>query len=251
MWKVGLLLLSICALAKCADDNRFELGFETTDEIKKENLKCLKDADYKVVGVRIYNNGEHDETGLKNMETASENFTVQALVVPNISKAAAVQVTDIVKRGRRNKQALQKIFLKITDPLCWWQEQERNVAFINLFVKTAQSLKLKVGFYTNWYDYKVITGNSARFSPTEVWYWKTLGVGDDAKGETNFDDFYPFGPIKGHPTRLGSRAGPGRKSRPGPRAGRGRPGPARFNFSSARPGPARGPARAGPGRPEN
>lgn len=58
---------------------------------------------------------------------------------------------------------------------------------------------MKVGIYTNWYDWQQITGNSAAVSAADLWYWNVLGA--DTRGETqrDFGDFRSFSNFKSVP----------------------------------------------------
>uniref|UniRef100_A0A1I7SJE1 Ntox44 domain-containing protein n=1 Tax=Bursaphelenchus xylophilus TaxID=6326 RepID=A0A1I7SJE1_BURXY len=58
---------------------------------------------------------------------------------------------------------------------------------------------IKVGLFTNWYDYEDITDHSRQVQAAEIWYWHAISEGPNGETSKDFRDFRPFGPFKGWP----------------------------------------------------
>ncbi|CAD5232896.1 unnamed protein product [Bursaphelenchus xylophilus] len=172
-------------------------GVDFVDEIDSRHVTCFRNLNYNLVLVRIYNGGV-DEVGFRNLDTVYKTLTVQLVVVPELNgaKTATYQVNEILDAAKAKGWDIKGIWLQITSPLSWDKSTARNVYFIQEFVREANAKGVKINYYTNWYDYKVITGNSRLIATGSLWYWNVLGSGEGAQTPSNFNDFRAFGPFR-------------------------------------------------------
>ncbi|CAD5220091.1 unnamed protein product [Bursaphelenchus xylophilus] len=127
------------------------------------------------------------------------NLEYFVYVTPDTKSSADQQAEDLLNFGYKHCAEFLLLFLEITDPLRWKTNKQKNVDFINEFVDASESRAMRVGFYTSWYDYKVITNNSNQTTNDILFYWNTLGAGPNAETASNINDFRPFGPFKDLP----------------------------------------------------
>ncbi|CAD5232895.1 unnamed protein product [Bursaphelenchus xylophilus] len=196
----ALLFLIVLANATPTESNgnasRVTLirGVDFTAAVNTTHSACFKRWGYGMAFVRIYN-GQPDEVGFKNLLAVYDDLSVQLVIVPELDglKTPKTQVSEVLSVAKKKGWGIRGLWLQITSPLSWSKITAKNVQFIQEFAKEAAANKVAVSFYTNWYDYKVITGNSRALSAPTLWYWNVLGTGEAAQTPANLEDFRPFG----------------------------------------------------------
>ncbi|VDN55327.1 unnamed protein product [Dracunculus medinensis] len=134
---------------------------------------CIKSEKYSSVFIRAYipkNEGMVDSNYTQNIYNAHEaGLGTEIYAIPNVngSKNAYKQVDEIYMSIQQDRISLNRMWLKVTSPIHWPNNQQANTLFIEEFVRRAAvSIENK--------------------------YWNALGRGYESKTEANFNDFRPF-----------------------------------------------------------
>ncbi|CAD5230234.1 unnamed protein product [Bursaphelenchus xylophilus] len=177
------------------------LGIDSTHKLTDRIASCLKKGGVSAAFFQISDRVGNDLTGVENAKIANNaGLKIEFFVTPKIFGGyAAQQLYDVADFAQRHGINLTRVWLKATSPVNWENFQGNNVNFIKDFVLAASVRKIKVGLFTNWYDYKEITGNSPLFANHDLWYWHALGAGASAETSKDFSDFRTFGPFRGWP----------------------------------------------------
>uniref|UniRef100_A0A1I7YK10 GH26 domain-containing protein n=1 Tax=Steinernema glaseri TaxID=37863 RepID=A0A1I7YK10_9BILA len=200
-----LALLSTTALAanetKTSEDLQYYGygAFDTTYPATLMQLSCLRQQGYRYAFVGVYNpdgQGNVYPYAADNLLYAQRaGLGIYAFVTPAVNswKTAAAQFQETYfTLKREGNLTMFHVWLHVTDPISWPKNPQRNAGFIYDYIRAAAGLGVKVGIYTNWYDWQQITGNW-RLEGQDLWYWETFGVGEQASGSIGFNDFRPFG----------------------------------------------------------
>ncbi|KAK0428776.1 hypothetical protein QR680_010996 [Steinernema hermaphroditum] len=143
-------------------------GVDLVDNASLQNYQCLRSQQYSYAFVGIYNASQgavynYAINSISNAQKAGLNVHIVHAAAPATFKTGA-----------------------------WPNNPQANIAFINQFVAAAAQVNVNVAFYTNWYDWEQITGGWVT-TPRLLWYWDSLGYGQNAYGSNDFNDFRGFG----------------------------------------------------------
>uniref|UniRef100_A0A1I7VRY0 GH26 domain-containing protein n=1 Tax=Loa loa TaxID=7209 RepID=A0A1I7VRY0_LOALO len=161
--------------------------------------------------IRVYQsngNGAPDNDCIANIYNAiNEGMGVEIYVEPQPcgTKSGNDQFREVYNFLTTKNIAVKTIWIKITSPITWPNNQKNNIDFINGFIveawarfnlKFLQKNGVITGVYTNWYDWQQITDNGQityNQGQIPLWYWNVIGSGLDAATSPTFDDFRSFG----------------------------------------------------------
>ncbi|CAD5230238.1 unnamed protein product [Bursaphelenchus xylophilus] len=175
-------------------------GVDSTYPLTDSIASCLKRSGYFAGFFRVGNKATVDSTGVDNAYKANRaGLKFELFITPNPQGYADRQLYDAYDYAKKNNINLARIWLQITSPISWDRSQSNNVRFINDFVRAGRNRNVKVSFYTNWYDYEEITGNSRAIANAEIWYWHVLGAGSNGETARDYNDYRTFGPFTGWP----------------------------------------------------
>ncbi|VDK88475.1 unnamed protein product [Litomosoides sigmodontis] len=164
-------------------------------------FRCLLQQGFAVAFIRAYlpnGGGSPDINCIANIHNAiNEGLGVEIYVEPqpNSAKSGGGHFLEVYTFLTNKDIAVKAIWIKITTPIIWPNNQAANVNFINEFILYAWQYGVVVGIYTNWYDWKQITNGELGVDQRRIrfWYWNMLGSGWNAATSPTFDDFRPFG----------------------------------------------------------
>ncbi|KAK0428742.1 hypothetical protein QR680_010983 [Steinernema hermaphroditum] len=202
--KLLLLLLALVftnalgSEATTSEDQYVGYALDTTYPATVMQLHCLWQQGYRFAFVGVYNSDGQGNVypyaaeNLLNAQRAGLGIYAYISPATQSRKTATAQFQEtyytLLKEGQLT---LKHVWLQVTNPISWPNNPQRNIAFIHEFLRAAASFGVKVGIYTNWYDWEQITGNW-QLNGYELWYWNTNGVGEHASGVNSFNDFRPF-----------------------------------------------------------
>ncbi|CAD5230244.1 unnamed protein product [Bursaphelenchus xylophilus] len=175
-------------------------GVDSASLLSDTQAGCLARSRFTAGFFRLSNVGVADGIGVRNAYTANNaGLKFEMYVTPTLALSAATQVETAFVYAQKSNIRLNRVWLQVTNPLDWNKDRPSNVRFINDFVTAAIRFNAKVGFYTNWYDYEQITGNSRAISKADLWHWHVLGAGPAGQSSKDFSDFRTFGPFSDWP----------------------------------------------------
>ncbi|VDK42094.1 unnamed protein product [Anisakis simplex] len=178
----------------------YKYAVDIDTAITRHTFTCMRNAGYTTAFVRIYQphgNGIVDIHALSNLENAhNAGLGVEVFVVPQPqgTKSGSVQFDEAYNFMKNNDITVNTMWIQITSPINWPNNQQANIAFIQDFMIRAKQYRVNVGLYTNWYDWQQITANWSKCSLQQLllWYWNVYGQGPSAINASNFEDFRPF-----------------------------------------------------------
>jgi len=165
-------------------------------------FSCYRQSLFLTAFIRIYiptGSGQIDTESpntVRNAFTAGLGVEVYATPQPSGSKMGWQQCDEAYQCMYGNGITVRAIWLQVTSPINWPLNLQANQAFITSFVQRARQLNLRVGIYTNYYDWQQITGNWNGWTAQgsiDLWYWNVNGEGPAGQHATDFGDFVPFG----------------------------------------------------------
>ncbi|KAK0428775.1 hypothetical protein QR680_010996 [Steinernema hermaphroditum] len=150
-------------------------GVDLVDNASLQNYQCLRSQQYSYAFVGIYNASQgavynYAINSISNAQKAGLNVHIVHAAAPATFKTGAVQFQETYNYLRAYQ------LIPHTHP----------------FVAAAAQVNVNVAFYTNWYDWEQITGGWVT-TPRLLWYWDSLGYGQNAYGSNDFNDFRGFG----------------------------------------------------------
>ncbi|KAM3718513.1 Lysozyme-like protein [Dirofilaria immitis] len=177
-------------------------AIDIIDNTNQNTFRCLLENGISTAFIRVYQsngNGFPDPNSITNIyNAAKEGLGTEVYVEPQprSTKSGNEQFMEAYTFLKNNDIMIRSIWIKITLPVIWPNNQNYNVEFINQFVTYAWRYNLTVGIYTNWYDWQQITGGWSDWSiqgQIRLWYWNMIG--SDWNGATcaSFDDYRSFG----------------------------------------------------------
>ncbi|CAD5230932.1 unnamed protein product [Bursaphelenchus xylophilus] len=197
MFRIWIIFIFLKFWAAKSDD--FSLAFDTSEPVNGGNLRCLIEKGYKTAIFRIYGDDKGDKIGMKNALNAyyaNLPFEVYITHTFDVFRLGDQEFEKMYWFARDNNMNLDRVWLQVTDPINWEYHEEINVKYITDFVKASWYRKVKVGLFTSWYDYNLITVNTTKIQDVEdIWYWNQLGRGVQGESEKDFEDFRPIGPF--------------------------------------------------------
>uniref|UniRef100_A0A0N5BT78 Glycoside hydrolase n=1 Tax=Strongyloides papillosus TaxID=174720 RepID=A0A0N5BT78_STREA len=164
-------------------------------------FRCIKSNGYSAIFTQIYsaaNGGLVDATGSQNVLNAYQaglGTEVYINPAPKSTKQSYVQFDESYKQLRNANINVRTIWLKVTDPVLWYQNPSYNINFIQGMITRARNYGITLGIFTNWYDWYQITASTTTFQQYNLplWYWDVYGFGPSAEGSRDFSDFRSFG----------------------------------------------------------
>jgi len=166
-------------------------------------FSCYERGNFKTAFIRVYkpdNGGTVDPNGPTNVQNAnSAGMGVEVFMVPQPSgsKQGYVQLDEAYNYVTSHGVNLKSIWIKVTSPINWPSNQQNNANFIYSMLTRAQARGLKVGIYTNAYDWAQITngwtGWTSIAGGVNLWYWHVTASGSAGQTAQNFGDFSSFG----------------------------------------------------------
>uniref|UniRef100_A0A1I7RWV7 Lysozyme n=2 Tax=Bursaphelenchus xylophilus TaxID=6326 RepID=A0A1I7RWV7_BURXY len=202
MSKFLIALLAVAAnaapLQKDAKIAALLHGIDTTAPLSDQQLGCLFRSGFTAGFFRIGVRGGPDTVGVENVIKATNaKLSYEVFIAPNPSLKPDSQFSSAYNYARGRNLTPSRVWLQVTSPISWDRNQANNIRFIVDFIRAAQRSNIKVGLYTNWYDYEQITGNSRAISNTDIWYWHVNAPGPYGEQSPEHSDYRPFGPFTG------------------------------------------------------
>jgi len=166
------------------------------------NFQCLVSNGYLAAFIRVYmptGNGMVDNTGITNVQNAATaKIGTEVYVTPQAlgSKQGYTQFDETYAALQNRGVTLRTIWLQVTSPVNWSNNQQTNINFITSFVQRAMQMGVTPGIYTNTYDWQQITSSwsgLSSFGNVYLWYWHVLGQGVSGESTPDFSDFRAFG----------------------------------------------------------
>ncbi|KAL6733588.1 hypothetical protein Aduo_004222 [Ancylostoma duodenale] len=160
-------------------------------------FSCMKTSGYSTVFVRGYDptgNGRFDTNSVNNIRNANKaglGSEVYMTPQPHSNKNGATQFRELYEGLRNGKIQVRTVWLQVTSPVNWGPNSQANINFLNDIVSMAKYYGVKIGFYTNVYDWTQIT-KGANVDGGMLWYWNVNGAGPRGETPANFNDFRAF-----------------------------------------------------------
>ncbi|CAJ0608301.1 unnamed protein product [Cylicocyclus nassatus] len=161
-------------------------------------FECMKKSGYKAAIIRAYdpaNNGKFDGNAISNIRNANRaglGTEVFMTPLPRSSKKGGEQFRELYEGLKNGKIDVRMVWLQVTSPVNWGSNSNENIYFLNDIISMAKHYGVRIGFYTNVYDWNQIT-KGAVVEGAMLWYWNVNGGGPSGETPANFDDFRPFG----------------------------------------------------------
>ncbi|CAJ0598860.1 unnamed protein product [Cylicocyclus nassatus] len=161
-------------------------------------FECMKKSGYKAAIIRAYdpsNNGKFDVNAVNNIRNANQaglGTEVFMTPLPRSSKKGGKQFKELYEGLKNGKIDVRTVWLQVTSPINWGSNSNENIYFLNDIIAMAKYYGVRIGFYTNVYDWNQIT-KGATVEGAMLWYWNVNGGGPSGETPANFDDFRPFG----------------------------------------------------------
>uniref|UniRef100_A0A0N5BT79 Glycoside hydrolase n=1 Tax=Strongyloides papillosus TaxID=174720 RepID=A0A0N5BT79_STREA len=172
--------------------------------VSPSQFSCMKLSGYSAIFTQIYsatNGGSVDVYGPQNVINAYQvGLATEGYInpAPQSSKQSYTQFDEAYYQLTNASINVFAIWLKVTDPVLWYQNSSYNINFIQGMITRARNYGITLGIYTNWYDWEQITGSTTTFQQYNLplWYWEVYGYGLGAESPPNFIDFRAFGSWK-------------------------------------------------------
>ncbi|KAJ1371043.1 hypothetical protein KIN20_032912 [Parelaphostrongylus tenuis] len=148
--------------------NSFYYALDLSQPVSLSSFACIRQNRYTGLGLEIY-------------------MTPQ----PNSRKTGAMQLDEMYHYLTRSGIDVVTVWIQVTSPMHWSTSVVENVNFILSIVARAKQYRLRVGIYTNYYDWSLIT-NGLVLDGTMLWYWSVYAPGLAGESQPNFVDFQPF-----------------------------------------------------------
>ncbi|VDL79053.1 unnamed protein product [Nippostrongylus brasiliensis] len=181
-----------------AAPNGYAYAVDFSAAASAKSLHCLKMSGYSTVFVRAYNPNGQGQFDLNSVSTirlaASANLGIEVYMTPQIRsmKNGTMQFIELYVGLNKAQIRVNTVWLQVTSPIHWDPYTQNNINFLNQILTAAQMYNVRVGFYTNQYDWMQIT-NGAWVEGTPLWYWNVSGGGPKGETPADFRDFVPFG----------------------------------------------------------
>ncbi|EPB73216.1 hypothetical protein ANCCEY_07677 [Ancylostoma ceylanicum] len=165
--------------------------------VSLSGFTCMKKSGYSTVFVRGYDpsgNGKFDTNAVNNIRYANQaGLGSEVYMTPQLhsNKNGAAQFRELYEGLRNGKIQVRTVWLQVTSPINWGPNTQANIYFLNDIVSMAKYYGVKIGFYTNVYDWQQITKN-ANVDGAMLWYWNVHGAGPRGETPADFNDFRPF-----------------------------------------------------------
>uniref|UniRef100_A0AC34FN65 Lysozyme n=1 Tax=Panagrolaimus sp. ES5 TaxID=591445 RepID=A0AC34FN65_9BILA len=161
-------------------------------------LQCLYQQGYNSVFIQVYgpaNGGSVNSAGCQAViNSYSANLGTEIYITPATSGKTGQQQFDEAFNAMKSAGInVRSVWLQVTSPINWPNNLQTNVNLIQSFINRATSYGISAGIYTNWYDWQQITGAYTGFQSSRLWYWNSLGQGQNAEAGATFDDYRTFG----------------------------------------------------------
>ncbi|KHJ76268.1 hypothetical protein OESDEN_24112, partial [Oesophagostomum dentatum] len=111
---------------------------------------------------------------------------------PRSTKSGKDQFMDLYRGLQTSGIDVNRIFVQVSSPRKWPENARENQAFLKDIIKAANQKHIKVGVYTNHYDWREIM-DGAKIDIPYLWYWNTNGDGPQGETQKNFNDLVTFG----------------------------------------------------------
>ncbi|KHJ84997.1 hypothetical protein OESDEN_15282, partial [Oesophagostomum dentatum] len=160
-------------------------------------FSCMKSYGYRAVFIRGYNPsgmGSFDLNCVSNVRNANQaglGTEVFMTPQPRSTKRGSQQFLELYQGLKNANMQVNTIWLQVTSPINWDTNRQQNINFLNEIISTANSYGVRIGFYTNAYDWNQILG-TATVDNAMLWYWNVYGGGVSGETAPNFDDFRQF-----------------------------------------------------------
>uniref|UniRef100_A0A0K0EZ60 Glycoside hydrolase family 25 n=1 Tax=Strongyloides venezuelensis TaxID=75913 RepID=A0A0K0EZ60_STRVS len=163
-------------------------------------FSCIKSSGYSAIFTQIYsavNGGLVDTTGSQNVINAYQaglGTEVYMNPAPQSTKQSYRQFEEAYNQLKSANINVRTIWLKVTNPVLWYQNPTYNINFIQGMITRARNYGVTLGIFTSWYDWYQITASTTTFQQYNLplWYWDVYGFGPSAEGAANFIDFRSF-----------------------------------------------------------
>uniref|UniRef100_A0A0K0FIF8 Glycosyl hydrolase family 25 n=1 Tax=Strongyloides venezuelensis TaxID=75913 RepID=A0A0K0FIF8_STRVS len=168
------------------------LGFDAIVPISTSTFKCLHNEKYRFFIGRVWESvGNYDYTGMRNIKNAREGGFehVDGYIFPCLSSGcahAANQVEATINKLKAEGAKIGTLWLDI-ERYAWPANHESNRKFITEMVDKAQSMKVTVGIYSNYYNWEAIVGLDYKAHHKLPLWWA------DYNGHQDYTGFKEFG----------------------------------------------------------
>ncbi|KAJ1372244.1 hypothetical protein KIN20_034344 [Parelaphostrongylus tenuis] len=172
-------------------------ALDLSQSVSESSFACIREYGYTLVFLRCYSpdgEGQVDIAAVFNIQNADSvglGTEVYMRPQPNSEKTGAQQLDEAYNYLTISGIRIVTVWIQVTSPINWSTNIARNVDFINSIAARAKEYGLRVGIYTNYYDWSQIT-NGAVLGNTMLWYWNVYGSGVPGESQPTFKDFRPF-----------------------------------------------------------
>ncbi|KIH48361.1 hypothetical protein ANCDUO_21571, partial [Ancylostoma duodenale] len=146
-----------------------------------------------------YDHGSYENNVCESIRNANRaGLAVEVFMTPDVmirDRNGAAQLDKLFSSLKSCNVYIRSVWLQVTSPINWPDQQSENVAFIEQVIARANDYRVAIGIYTNFYDWEQITGGSTAVNGAKMlWYWNVRNIGPYGETPSNFDDFRAFGP---------------------------------------------------------
>uniref|UniRef100_A0A0N4Z0V0 GH25 family protein n=1 Tax=Parastrongyloides trichosuri TaxID=131310 RepID=A0A0N4Z0V0_PARTI len=168
------------------------IGLDAIAPMSSSTFKCLYNDGYRFFIARAWESvGNYDYTGIQNIKNARAAGWeyVDAYIFPCLSSAcasAANQVEATINKLKEKEAKIGTLWLDI-ERYAWPADHAHNRKFITDMVDQAEKMKVKVGIYSNYYNWEAIVGLDYTAHHKLPLWWA------DYNGHQDFTGYSAFG----------------------------------------------------------
>ncbi|KAJ1353592.1 hypothetical protein KIN20_010247, partial [Parelaphostrongylus tenuis] len=146
-------------------------ALDLSQSVSVSSFACIREYGYTLVFLRCYSpdgEGQVDIAAVSNIHNAY-----------SVGLGTEVYMRPQPNSGKTGAQQLDEAYNYLT------------ISGIRIVTVWIQEYGLRVGIYTNYYDWSQIT-NGAVLGNTMLWYWNVYGSGVPGESQPTFKDFHSF-----------------------------------------------------------
>ncbi|ETN77194.1 hypothetical protein NECAME_03294 [Necator americanus] len=147
--------------------SEYALAVDVRVSVPSSAFSCMKKYGYKTVFVRGYDptgDGKFDSNAVDNIHNANKaglGTEVFMTPQPRSDKKGSQQLVELYEGLKNGDIKVKTIWVQVTSPVNWFPDTKINIDFLNDILSAAAHYEVKIGLYTNGYDWSQITNNAA------------------------------------------------------------------------------------------
>ncbi|EYC03208.1 hypothetical protein Y032_0095g2823 [Ancylostoma ceylanicum] len=197
-----LAFFSLIHVVNSQPKGNFAFALDISSPLNLAGAQCFRTNHYPTVFLRVfspYDSGSYENNVCNSIRNAKRaGLEVEVFMTPDVmsqDRNGAVQFDKLYTSLKSCNVYIRSVWLQVTSPINWPDKQRENIAFIEQIIARANNYRVAIGIYTNFYDWKQITGGSTAVDGVKMlWYWNVRNIGPLGETPSNFDDFRAFGP---------------------------------------------------------